>query len=190
MRTLPALLLLAVSACAPLASDRAARGAPAVSASGIERGVHNATNGARARGRRGALRLDAALSDVARRHSADMVRRGYFSHSASDRSDATVRAARGGQTCRVAVGSRTYVGFSENLAQVWTASGWTETRSAAGTRRTPVWRTPDEIVAETVGGWLESPGHRRALLLDRATREGIGVALDVEGRVFVTQLLC
>ncbi len=190
MRLLPALLLLAACASPTAPPGRAARDAPAVSTSALERGVHDAANAARRRERLGALTLDAALSDVARRHSADMARRAFFSHTAPDGSDANARAARAGQTCRVSSGRRTFVGFSENLAQVWTASGWTETRSIAGTQRTVSWRTPGEIVRETVDGWLQSPGHRRNLLLGHATREGVGVAVDADGRVFVTQMLC
>lgn len=190
MRLLPLLLLLA--ACAlPIAPARhASADAPTLSTPSLEQGVHGATNDARRRNGARALRLDAALTDVARRHSADMARRDYFSHTAPGGADVNARAARGGLTCRVGDGARTFVGFSENLAQVWTASRWTETRTVTGTRRTAAWRSPDEIVAETVDGWLASPGHRRSLLLKRATREGIGVAVDADGRVFVTQVLC
>ena len=186
------LLLLVASACLPPAPrpTRGADGPPDVSTASLELGVHDATNAARQRDRLGALTFDDGLSDVARRHSADMARRGFFSHTAPDGADPTTRVVRAGLECRVADGRRTFAGVSENIAQVWTARGWTETRSAAGTRRTAAWRTPREIVAETVGGWLASPPHRRNLLLARATHEGVGVALDAEGRVYVTQMLC
>ncbi len=193
MRLISAVLLMALVACSlPASTAPAGRGGgpPAVSPAEIERGVHDATNAARQRERRSALRLDPALSAVARRHSADMARRGFFDHTAPDGSDVNARAARDGLTCRVTVGASRFTGFSENLAQVWTASGWTETRFAAGTTRTTTWRTPAEIVAETVDGWLGSPGHRRNLLLNNVSRESIGVAIDADGRVFVTQVLC
>ena len=193
MRLVSAGLLLALVAGAPPASrarPHRTGGPPDISPAELERGVHDATNGARRRERLGTLTLDAALSAVARRHSADMARQDFFDHTAPDGSDVNARAARDGLMCRVPDGDRTFVGFSENLAQVWTASGWTEARSAEGTTRTTTWRTPAEIVAETVDGWLGSPGHRRNLLSEIATREGIGVEIDADGRVFVTQILC
>ena len=169
---------------APVPSD-----APSLRVSSLERGVHDATNVARRRERLGALGYDDALAAVARRHSADMARRGYFAHDAPDGSDVNARAARDGLTCRVTTGRQTRVGFAENLAQVWRYSRWRETRSAAGTRRTYDWRTPAEIVRETVDGWLGSPGHRRNLL-GPASREGVGVAISGDGAVYVTQVLC
>ncbi len=163
--------------------------APPLHAADVEQGVHAATNAARRRERLGALASDDALAAVARRHSADMARRGYFAHTSPDGTDVNARAARDGLTCRVSVGRQTRVGFAENLAQVWRYSRWRETRSAAGTRRTYDWRTTAEVVRETVDGWLGSPGHRRNLL-GPATREGVGVAVAGDGAVYVTQVLC
>ena len=163
--------------------------APPLRAADVERGVHEATNAARRRERLGALVHDDALAAVARRHSADMARRGYFAHTSPDGADVNARAARDGLTCRVSVGRQTRVGFAENLAQVWRYSRWRETRSATGTRRTYEWRTTAEIVTETVDGWLGSPGHRRNLL-GPATREGVGAAVSNGGAVYVTQVMC
>ena len=173
------------------AAPRSSRTGGAVSSSpDVERGVHAATNRARQREGAGALGLDRALSAVARRHSADMARRDFFDHHAPDGSDATARAARAGLTCRVQVGRRTYSGYAENLAQVWTYSRWTTRRTSAGTQRTYEWRSLDGVVSETVDGWMRSPGHRRNLLLAHATREGIGVSIADDGAVYVTQMLC
>ncbi|HEX9952337.1 MAG TPA: CAP domain-containing protein [Rubricoccaceae bacterium] len=163
---------------------------PDVSAADLERGVHAATNAARRRERLGVLGTDGALAAVARRHSADMARLGFFNHIAPDGSDANARAASSGLACRVTEGNQMFTGFSENLAQVWLYSRWTETRTAIGTRRMYDWLSRDEVVAETVDGWLASPGHRRNLLLRHATREGVGVVIGADGQVFVTQLLC
>ncbi len=163
--------------------------APPLRIADVERGVHDATNAARRRERLGALAQDDALAAVARRHSADMARRSYFSHTSRDGADVNARAGRDGLTCRVTTGRQTRVGFAENLAQVWRYSRWRETRSAGGARRTYDWRTTAEIVTETVDGWLGSPGHRRNLL-GPATREGIGAAVSDDGAVYVTQVLC
>jgi uncharacterized protein YkwD len=119
-----------------------------------------------------------------------MARRDFFNHTAPDGSDANDRAASSGLSCRVTAGNQTFTGFSENLAQVWLFSRWTETRTAMGTRRTYDWLDLEGIIDETVDGWLASPGHRRNLLLRHATREGVGAVITEDGEVFVTQLLC
>jgi uncharacterized protein YkwD len=199
MRT--AVLLLLVAGCGPVAeapargpsagTSSAGTGAiPQVSAATVEARVHARTNDARRRGGLRALTTDAALARVARRHSADMAARGFFDHTAPDGSDANARAARDGLTCRVRVGDRTLIGFAENLAQMWTYGRWRETRSVAGVRRTYEARSADEVAAQTVDGWLNSPGHRRNLLAPHATREGVGVSVRLDGAVYVTQILC
>jgi uncharacterized protein YkwD len=96
-----------------------------------------------------ALRLDSALRRAAVRHSADMVRRTYFSH-------VTPGGADFGDRIRD-------VGYGKG--QAWRAGealGW-----GTGARATP---------AALVDEWLASPPHRH-ILLDPGFRElGVGVA--------------
>ncbi len=197
MRAAPLVALLLVAGCGPVA-EAPARGPsagveeriPSVSPAEVEARVHARTNAARRRAGLAALSSDPALARVARRHSADMAARDFFAHTAPGGADVNARAARDGLACRVRAGDRTLVGFAENLAQVWTYGRWRETRSAAGVRRTYEARSADGVAAETVDGWLDSPGHRRNLLARHATREGIGVAVRPDGAVYVTQVLC
>lgn len=51
-------------------------------------------------------------------------------------------------------------------------------------------RTPEALAAHVVGAWMDSEGHREALLRERFTRQGVGVVLGSEGSVWVTQDLC
>jgi uncharacterized protein YkwD len=97
------------------------------------------------------LRTVGLLRDVAARHSADMVRRGYFSHITPTGVNVRARLARGG-VHRVAVG--------ENIA-------W-----ALGYESTPL---------SVVTSWMHSPGHRANILSRRYTATGIGVALGAPG---------
>jgi uncharacterized protein YkwD len=96
-----------------------------------------------------ALRPDGALRRAAVRHSADMVRRTYFSH-------VTPGGADFGDRIRD-------VGYGKG--QAWRAGealGW-----GTGTRATP---------AALVDEWLDSPPHRH-ILLDPGFRElGVGIA--------------
>jgi uncharacterized protein YkwD len=103
------------------------------------------------RARRGLRPLirDASLTQAARRHAADMVRRTFFSH-----------VTPGGTT----LGDRLrHVGYGEGRSwRAGEALGW-----GTGDRA-----TPDALVDE----WLASPPHRR-ILLDAGFHElGVGVA--------------
>jgi uncharacterized protein YkwD len=103
------------------------------------------------RARRGLrkLRLNARLSAAARRHTLDMVKRNYFSHTSRTGSDVVDRLTRTGYMR----GARAWT-VGENLA--WGSGG----RS-----------TPREIVA----AWMKSSGHRANILQRRFREIGIGV---------------
>jgi uncharacterized protein YkwD len=95
------------------------------------------------------LRTDSDLGDAARRHAADMVRRGYFAHVSPGGSDLGDRLRRAGY------------GHGD---------GWRAGEALA-------WGTGDLATPEAiVNAWLNSPPHRR-ILLDTGFREfGVGVA--------------
>ncbi|MEM1117199.1 MAG: CAP domain-containing protein [Bacteroidota bacterium] len=170
----------------PRPSDRRA---PALDRLGAE--VHVETNHARSRASRRTLAWDRDLAAVARAHSRDMARRGYFDHVSPDGRDPQDRARRGGVTCRIASGRRRVrTGIAENLYMMTRyASAW-ERRLARGREVRYDWMTADEIAERTVQSWLESRGHRRNLLDRDARAHGIGVAVGRDHRVYVTQVLC
>jgi len=101
------------------------------------------------RGQR-ALRLNARLSEAARRHTVDMVKHSYFDHVSKSGADIVDRLTRTGYMR----GARSWT-VGENLA-------W-----GAGTRSTP---------AQIVNAWMNSPGHRANILQRRFREIGIGVA--------------
>lgn len=105
------------------------------------------------RARRGLrkLRLNARLSEAARRHTVDMVRRNYFSHTSRSGADVVDRLTRTGYMR----GAHRWV-VGENLA--WGSGG----RS-----------TPRQIME----AWMNSPGHRANILQRRFREIGIGVIL-------------
>lgn len=196
-----AVLLVALVGCLPVPPPRGAVGGrapstspaasgPRLTVSDLEAAIHDATNAARRRQRRPTLAAASDLAAVARRHSGDMARRGFFGHVNPDGLDPTTRATQAGVTCRVEVGNRTYVDVNENLAQDRRYSGWQDRRSSTGTVRTYRWLTAGQLADRTVQGWLNSPGHRRNLLNPTVTREGIGVFLADDGQVYITQVLC
>jgi len=100
------------------------------------------------RGLRG-LRVNGRLSAAAQRHTSDMVRRRYFSHTSRSGSDMGDRIRSQGYLS----GARSWM-LGENLA-------W-----GSGERSTP---------RSIVRAWMDSPGHRRNILTARFREIGIGV---------------
>jgi hypothetical protein len=48
----------------------------------------------------------------------------------------------------------------------------------------------EEIAKQVVNGWMNSPGHRANILNGRYDREGIGVAVSSDEKVYFTQDFC
>ncbi|MEM6785066.1 MAG: CAP domain-containing protein [Bacteroidota bacterium] len=152
-----------------------------LSIAAIERAVFEAANEARRQQGLAALGPDAALAQIARKHSARMATAGFFAHRDDLGQQPADRAQADGYD---------YRRFGENLFR---GALW-DTRT---TRRSPLgevsvaynWHTPATLADEVVEGWLTSPSHRDNLLSPDYARMGIGVATDDESDVFVTQNL-
>lgn len=113
------------------------------------------------RRRRGIAPLvwDAGMLYVARKHSQDMARRGYFSHTSRDGRTVEERADEAGINDWNSIG--------ENIAYSLGAHDGMEL---------------------AVESWLKSPRHRDNLLNKEWKRSGIGVAVNNDGKVYVTQV--
>lgn len=112
----------------------------------LDSAVLGQINAVRARHGLVRLRMNARLSAAAEQHSSAMARRGFFSHDSADGSPFWKRVGR-------YYGSSGYGFWSvgENL----------------------LWASPALDAARVVGGWLESPKHRRNLLAARWREIGI-----------------
>jgi uncharacterized protein YkwD len=170
MRSRPAVLLLALllalAALAPAGAGARphARGKAAACASShasVQRDTIRRARLAtlcllnRVRARHGLrpLQLDSKLSRVARRHSHDMVRHGYFAHESRNGRSPFDRILRTGYVPRNA---SWYLG--ENL-------GW-----GTGSRSGPI---------ALLRMWMHSPGHRANILSGSFREIGIGIAFGV-----------
>jgi uncharacterized protein YkwD len=102
------------------------------------------------------LRSSVKLAQAAAAHSADMVRRDYFSHQSPGGGTVAERIRATGWLS----GGRSYA-FGENLA-------W-----GTGTLATP---------QSIVRSWMASPGHRRNILTGRYEELGVGIALGAPGQ--------
>ncbi|HKQ61729.1 MAG TPA: CAP domain-containing protein [Candidatus Polarisedimenticolaceae bacterium] len=124
----------------------------------LERRTAEAVNEARRAQGLAPLEFDGTLARVARGHSADMARRNYFDHRSPEGT---------GPGDRVRAGGLSYQGIAENILRVL---------------------GQDDPVATALGAWMESAGHRANLLSARYRLTGVGVAVDDDGAVLITQL--
>ncbi len=104
------------------------------------------------------LRPLPALRDVARGHSEDMARRGFFDHQSPDGRSPGDRVRAGGVAFRIVAEN---IGASHDL---------------------------QDPVSAIVDGWLHSPGHYENLIGSQFTHTGVGAALNGDGTVYLTQL--
>jgi uncharacterized protein YkwD len=111
------------------------------------------------------LTTDETLAAVAESHSEHMARFDYVNHTQPDGTTIADRYAAAGLKCRG--GENIY--FTPNGAL----------------------RVSEQAFADTVvRAWLASPGHRRALLNENYTRQGLGVVVSESAGVYVTQDFC
>ena len=127
---------------------------------------------------------DPAISDIARKHSEQMILHGY-GHEVLGK-DPTDRALAAGYDCRAYYGDGSYsYGLSENIYEYPRVTRWTGTRyGRGGTEWHPVdWLSDAKQAARgLVQGWMDSPGHR-ANILDRDSRRiGVGVATELSNK--------
>jgi uncharacterized protein YkwD len=119
----------------------------------LEQRVFDLTNRQRTRGRLNPLAADTALSDVARRHSEDMLRRRFFAHTNPDRQTPADRIA--------AAIRRRARASGENI---WMRSGPMPSTNLS--------RVVDEAFAQLMASRM----HRNNIMNARFTHLGVGVA--------------
>jgi uncharacterized protein YkwD len=130
----------------------------------VERLVAEGVNDRRVERGLDPLAYDESLATVAASHSRDMHERDYFAHEAPDGAGVDDRYARFGIDCNG--GENIYLTRAGGLAA-------TEGMLA------------DHVVRE----WMNSEGHREAILRDRYTSQGIGIVV-ADGAVYATQNFC
>ena len=137
----------------------------------LELKVHAGINAERARNGRPPLKWEEQLAAVARAHSDDMTRRGYFSHDTPEGLGPSDRIDRAGYSCW----KGSHYGVAENIAIETTLDNL------------------DRTAAEAVQGWMNSPGHRTNLLGAQYDRTGIGASFGTwrgYRAVYLTQVFC
>ena len=127
-------------------------------ASAIERRAFDMTNTMRLQSNLPPLIWDPELCRMARLHSEDMVRRGFFDHSTPEGHRLKDRAH--------AAGIAHFHVLGENIAY---NQGF------------------DDPGAFTVGRWMQSSGHRANILSPEFQQSAIGVFIAPDGTIYLTQ---
>ncbi len=160
---------------------------PIIDKTKLEQQVHDLINQYRTQNGLATLSWDSGLSNVARYHSQDMALRNYFSHDTPEGKDPTDRGIAKGYRCEKTIGNLIYSGIAENIFQnnlydtVWYINGIPTSYD---------WNDLDEIAQSTVDGWMDSSGHRQNILTKTYDREGIGVEISSDDKVYITQNFC
>jgi len=179
-----AVLLLAVGTAQPEVPVAAGQ-RPSVKAAELARRIHAHINAERAKNGLSALTWDKGLSGIAAGHSRDMAKRKYLAHNSPERQGFSQRYRRAGYTCRIRVGRTTY-GGAENIALANLYDSVTTVNGVAHYD----WNSSGKIARKVLEGWMKSPGHRENILMPHWRREGIGVEISPDHKVYITQNFC
>lgn len=173
---------------------------PVLDLRALEHQVHDRVNRLRLRHGLPRLAWSPALSDVARAHSRDMARQGYFSHTGRDGTDATTRAHRMDVSCRAGTVLRDPSleradPIGENLFATSPYVSYRNVKHYEGDELVHVervydWKSGEAVVRQTIDEWLDSDGHRANLLHRGYQAQGIGIYQAEDGMLYVTENFC
>ncbi|MFQ6030792.1 MAG: CAP domain-containing protein [Dehalococcoidia bacterium] len=133
------------------------------------------------------LDRDHALSAIARSHSRDMSGNGFFAHHNPAGKSPAQRGIDASYLCYKNYGSYFTQGIGENIFQTWLYSSTTYLNGAA---RSKDYLSIEELARQIVQGWMDSPDHRKNILNNGYSQQGIGVVVGPEERVYITQNFC
>ncbi|MBA4373468.1 MAG: CAP domain-containing protein [Thermodesulfovibrio sp.] len=158
---------------------------PHADATHLEKKIHTMINKERAKKGLPALVWDDSLQSIARTYSQDMVQRNFFSHVDPDGRTFYDRYKAVRFECRIQVRDTTCLG-AENIAQdnLYSSSFYKDGKTFYNSN------TEYEIAESVVKRWMSSKSHRKNILTPYFKRQGIGVALAEDGKVYVTENFC
>jgi uncharacterized protein YkwD len=151
---------------------------PNISASDLEARLLALINTERGLQRVAPLAADEKLSEIARKHSADMAGRVYFKHADPEGRGPRQRLNAAAYSCERRMG--------ENIFLISVYSGVT----TRGRRTEYEWNSVDDLAEATMKAWMNSDDHRDNILQVEYDRTGIGVAVGEDNKAYITQMFC
>ena len=176
------LCMLCITGYAQSRELEASSSRPGIDITRLEKNIHTLLNKEREKRGLSALLWDEGLNKVARKHSRAMADRNFFSHNDPEGRGFQDRYKAGGIECKIQIGNTVYMG-AENIAQdnLYSSYGY------RNGERFFNWNSEGEIAESVVRGWMSSRGHRANVLTPYYRRQGIGVALSGDGKVYITE---
>ena len=156
----------------------------------VERYIIEYTNRERAAEGRSLLSHDPAISDISRKHSADMAESGEFEHIIGG-GGPTDRALDAGYDCRAyrPDGSYTY-GLGENIALTPKVKTWQRTTIDAPWSVLSFHASEKSMAEALVQLWMDSTEHRAGLLKPSHRRLGVGVQVqEIQRRGYIDEMV-
>lgn len=129
----------------------------------------------------------AVLSDMAEEHSEDMAEHDYIGHTDSEGRTIRERYERRGllPECNLPIeGTDRYYAGAENAAGAWVERRFT---SSGGSYFVS---NEQELANALFSIWMNSPLHRRAMLVSSADEAGLGITINESGKVYAALELC
>jgi len=167
-------------------SDSGSLNKPDIRIAELEKYIHDLINRERKKRGLSQLAFNESLNRIARRHSEDMAERNYFSHNSPEGHSFSYRYKQAGYVCKIRDKEASYLAGAENIYQ---NNLYNRVKIVNGIRFYD-WNLPETIAETTVEGWMESPGHRKNILMPSWQSEGIGVAVSSDGKVYITHNFC
>jgi len=178
------------------------------SAERLELKIHELVNEVRNENGLKPLQFDKGLQQIARYHSKDMAINNYFDHTSPKDETFLDRYKLFGYDCEIRVPVKnetrilpigweefvveTYTLYNiynggENIALVYIYDSADYIDYKVVSYK---FKTLDEIAKSVVDAWYRSEGHRNNMLFPYWQREGIGIYITSDGKVYVTQNFC
>ncbi|MGE5300626.1 MAG: CAP domain-containing protein [Acidobacteriota bacterium] len=158
---------------------------PHADVTNLEKKIHNMINKERKARGLPVLLWDESLHIIARKYSQDMAHRNFFSHDDPEGRSFCDRYRAARFECSIKVGDTICLG-AENISQdnLITSAYYKDGKTFLNSN------AEDEIAESVVKRWMSSKSHRRNILTPYFKRQGIGVALSEDGKVYITEDFC
>jgi len=180
------LLLLIFMGCQSTPGHTPASLKQPVSILDLENEIHAEINHIRQKNGWMPLDWDHTLKVIALEHSRDMIAMNYFDHISPAGETPTERGLKNNYICRITEGGHIREGLAENLFK----TSLYEFMTVQGDEISYEWRSHSKIIKNVVNKWLRSPDHRKNLLHPDYRKTGIGIAVDNNYEIWITQNFC
>lgn len=154
----------------------------------LEFKIHENVNKLRSNFNLSTLSFNYKLREIARFHSKDMAENNYFDHINRKGEGLSDRFKLFNFTCKIIVENYIYEG-AENLFLGSIYKGYVYEK-LTGKIISYDFYDLDEFAHDVVNSWYNSVGHRENLLFRYWRDEGVGIFINKEGKIYVTQIFC